>query len=387
MSDDAEVVYSEDLEVNTGRSNWTGWVFVAFLTYLILIGVSAVGAGFKLASADQAAKLFEFASNPFLGLLVGVMTTALVQSSSSVTTIIVGLVAGGVPVGLAIPMIMGANIGTTITNTLVSLGHIRDNIEFRNAFSAATVHDFFNLLAVIIFLPLEIFFHPLERISGVISHYLLDGDVVSMTPGTNFIKMATSPVVNFLKDTLGFLDNVYAGIGLTIIGIVLIFMSITWLGKRLRHLLVGRAKAILHRAIGRGPLSGITSGSIVTILVQSSSTTTSLMVPLVGSGVFRMRDIYPFSLGANIGTCITALIAATAVSGQYTVFALQIAIVHFLFNVSAVVLIYGLPVLREIPPTLAEKLAAIAVRKKAVALAYIVGIFFLFPAMMIFLVG
>ncbi|MFP3345087.1 Na/Pi cotransporter family protein, partial [Halomonas sp. SIMBA_159] len=84
---------------------------------------------------------------------------------------------------------------------------------------------------------------------------------------------------------------------------------------------------ILKSAIGRGPVHGIVSGSIVTILVQSSSTTTSLMVPLVGTGVLKVRDVYPFTLGANIGTCITALLAATAISGDHAVFALQIALV------------------------------------------------------------
>lgn len=64
---------------------------------------------------------------------------------------------------MAIPMVMGANLGTTITNTIVSLGHIRDRGEFRRAFAAATVHDFFNLLAVFIFLPLELMFGLLQR--------------------------------------------------------------------------------------------------------------------------------------------------------------------------------------------------------------------------------
>ncbi|MEI5617209.1 thymidylate synthase, partial [Streptomyces brasiliscabiei] len=90
---------------------------------------------------------------------------ALIQSSSTVTSIIVGLVAGGLPVELAIPMIMGANIGTTVTNTLVSLGHVRYKDEFKRAFASATIHDFFNLLAVAIFLPLEMAFGILEKIS------------------------------------------------------------------------------------------------------------------------------------------------------------------------------------------------------------------------------
>ena len=82
--------------------------------------------------------------------------------------------------------------------------------------------------------------------------------------------------------------------------------------------MVGRANQLLHAAVGRGPVSGVLSGTVVTVLVQSSSTTTSLMVPLAGSGVFGLREVYPFTLGANIGTTITAILAATAVTGVET---------------------------------------------------------------------
>lgn len=109
-------------------------------------------------------------------------------------------------------------------------------------------------------------------------------------------------------------------------------MSIYYVGKLLKCLMVGRAKDILHTAIGRGPIAGILSGIFMTVLVQSSSTTTSLMVPLTGASVFGLREIYPFTLGANIGTCITALLAATAVSGPEALPALEIALVHFFFN-------------------------------------------------------
>ena len=134
------------------------WLAVITLIYLILVAVGAVSHGFKGFSggAEGAAQIFAFANNPFVALLLGILATALVQSSSTVTSVIVGLVAGGLPIGMAIPMVMGANLGTTITNTIVSLGHIRDRGEFRRAFAAATVHDFFNLLAVFIFLPLEL---------------------------------------------------------------------------------------------------------------------------------------------------------------------------------------------------------------------------------------
>lgn len=102
----------------------------------------------------------------------------------------------------------------------------------------------------------------------------------------------------------------------------------------------------------------------MTVLVQSSSTTTSLMVPLVGSGILKARDIYPFTLGANIGTCITALIAALAVTGPMGGVAMQIALVHLLFNIFSVLLIFGLPFLRNIPLSLSSSLAGLAAERK-----------------------
>lgn len=97
-----------------------------------------------------------------MGVILGTLSTALVQSSSTVTSVIVGLVAGGVPVSIAVPMIMGANMGTTITNTIVVLGDVKDGKTFNKAFRASTVHDFFNLYSIAIFLPIEAIFHPLE---------------------------------------------------------------------------------------------------------------------------------------------------------------------------------------------------------------------------------
>ena len=148
---------------SSGQNSWLQWLAVAGLVYLLICAVGIIGSGFKTATGDQAKELFEFATNPFAGLVVGTIATALIQSSSTVTSIIVGLVAGGLPVAVAVPMVMGANIGTSITNTIVSLGHVRDKKEFTRAFSAATVHDFFNLLSVVIFLPLEMSFHILEK--------------------------------------------------------------------------------------------------------------------------------------------------------------------------------------------------------------------------------
>lgn len=263
------------------------WLLIAALVYLLLVAVATIGSGFKAAAGDQAQALFAFASNPIMALVIGIVATALIQSSSTVTSIIVGLVAGGLPVAIAIPMVMGANIGTTITNTIVSLGHVRRGDEFRRAFAAATIHDFFNLFSIVIFLPLEITFGFLHKIGEYLASFILGGDSMSIE-GFNFIKPLVKPPVNLLQDAFAGigLSEVIAGTVLIVLGIAMIFFVITYIGKLLEMLMVGRAKEILHGTIGRGPLSGILSGTAVTVLVQSSSTTTSLIVPLAGSGVF-----------------------------------------------------------------------------------------------------
>lgn len=149
--------------------------------------------------------------------------------------------------------------------------------------------------------------------------------------------------------------------------------------------MVGRAKNILKNSLGRGALSGIASGTAVTVLVQSSSTTTSLMVPLVGNGIVTARSIYPFTLGANIGTCITAVIAALSITGPNATVALQVAFVHLCYNFLAVFVIYGLAFWREWPPNLSYQLSLKVAEQKMYGIAYIVGLFFIVPLSAIFL--
>lgn len=377
-----------DAATVSSRKKLFSWLVLLASLYAMLLAVGIVGSGFKWISGGKegAEQLFSFAVNPFLSLLVGILATALVQSSSTVTSVIVGLVAGGMPVEAAIPMIMGANIGTTITNTLVSLGHATKKDEFRQAFAAATVHDFFNLLAVMIFLPLEMMFGLLEHLSGALAPYLAASPSATMHD-YNFMGMITKPAIHLVKDGLGFLPAKVAAGTMIFLGVILIFASITLMGKVLRTLMVGRAKQLLHAAIGRGPISGISSGVVMTVLVQSSSTTTSMAVPLVGTGVFTVRDIYPFTLGANIGTCITAILAATAISGAPGVLAMQIALVHLLYNVLGVILVYGIPFLREVPLNCANKLAAVASKRHSLAALYVLSVFFIIPGICVFIVA
>ena len=134
---------------------------IAILTvlYLFLVSIGMIGVAFKGLGRNFAETLFQSEASPFIGLFIGILATGLIQSSSTTTSLVVGMVAAGtfgddtnIAVAAAVPYIMGANIGTSITNTIVALGHIVRVDEFKRAFSASVVHDFFNILAVYIIL-------------------------------------------------------------------------------------------------------------------------------------------------------------------------------------------------------------------------------------------
>ncbi len=374
-------------QTNTAASSARQWLTVTAMIYLLLLAVGMIGSGFKWAAggAEAARHLFDFATNPFMGMVIGTMATAVVQSSSTATSIIVGLAAGGLPVDIAIPMILGVNIGTTMTATLVSLGSIGTRKTFRRSFAAATVHGFFNVMAVMIFMPLEMMTGILGKTSAVVANWIYSDNSSGVQMGFDIIKPITRPVIKIASEQLQVLPGNYGGIALALLGLALVFFSIGVLGKTLKVLMVGHAKDLLHKAIGNGTMKSMASGGLITVAVQSSSTTTSLVVPLAGSGVFRLKDVYPFALGANIGTCVTALLAATTVSGPMAVYGLQIALVHLFFNASAVALIYGIPQLRNIPYRGARIFAQKASRNKSIVFAYILGVFFLLPGLLILL--
>ena len=352
-------------------------VLVVTLIYIFLVGVGLLEGGIKVMGADTQAQLFEGVSTPIAGLFVGILGTVLVQSSSASTSVIVGLVASGaLGVDAAVPMIMGANIGTTVTNTLVSLGSIRQSEDFKRAFAAATVHDFFNLLAVMILLPFELLTGWLSGAAEWISEQLVGA---AGSEWKSPVKKWVKEPVNWLRDgysNLGLEENVLGTI-MVITGIGIVLLALTFITKNMRRLVADRVERSLNAVLGSGGGSvAMLLGMIITISVQSSSITTSIMVPLAAAGVVSIHNIYPVTLGANVGTTITALLAALAASKPE---ALTIGLVHTLFNVGAIAILYPYKRVREIPIRLAQGLAQIAVTRQAVAIGYVVVMFIVIP--------
>ena len=352
-------------------------VLVFGLIYMFLIGVSSLEAGINVMGADTQERLFSGVSNPLAGLFVGILGTVLVQSSSASTSVIVGLVASkALGVDEAVPMIMGANIGTTVTNTLVSLGHMRKSAEFRRAFAAATVHDFFNVLAVAILLPLELMTGVLSSIAEWISGRLVGSS------GSEW----KSPIKEWVKVPVGWLRDAWEAIGaetnvlgtlLVLTGLAIVLLALTFITTNMRSLVADRVERSLNAVLGRGGGAvAMLLGLVITIAVQSSSITTSILIPLAGAGVLTLRNAYPVTLGANIGTTITALLAALAASSADS---LTIALVHTVFNVAGVLLLYVNPVFRDLAPRGAELLADVAVKRRSLAVAYVVAAFVVVP--------
>jgi solute carrier family 34 (sodium-dependent phosphate cotransporter) len=358
-------------------------LLVVFFLYIFLVGVALLEAGIAAMGAGFQAGLLREVANPISGLCAGILVTVLVQSSSVSTATIVGMVgAGTLPLSLAVPMIMGANIGTTVTNTLASLGSIRRSDEFRRAFAAATVHDFFNLFAVLILLPLELMFGFLRELAEELTELVGRGEFDATAPGRSPIRVAVKVPVDFLR---GLLDGVpLTGILLLSIGLALIFLALTLITRNMRRLVAGGVERVMNRVIGSGGgLIGIVVGIGVTVAVQSSSITTSILVPLVAAGILTLQSAYPITVGANIGTTITALIASLAVLRPE---GLTIAFVHLLFNLAATILIFPYRPVRLIPVRLSEALAEQAIRRRRVVLLYAATLFLVLPLMGVFLI-
>jgi sodium-dependent phosphate cotransporter len=356
-------------EVSIWQSTGARVLTLLLLLYGFLVSIGMLGKAFKMFSGGFVGALIESASNPLLGLFVGVLATTLVQSSSTTTSLVVALVgSGSMPIDTAIPIVMGANIGTSVTNTLVSLGHVTRGQEFARAFAASTVHDFFNILAVILILPLQMATNFLGVLSSQIANLFAEvGGLTFASP----LKVLTSPAV---KAAATVLDG-HPWL-LLISALLIMFASLRYLVVALKAIVLGRVEAFFDQTLFANAGRAMLFGLLITVLVQSSSITTSLAVPLAGAGILSLIQIFPYTLGANIGTTITAMLAALAV-GEIS--AVTVAFAHLLFNVCGIAMIWPIPAIRRIPLRLARGFAGVAANHRWIAVAYILVCFYAVP--------
>jgi len=303
------------------------------------------------------------------------LATAIIQSSSTTTTLIVALVASGeVSLIDAVPMIMGANIGTSVTSTIVSLGHIGNREEYKRAVAGASVHDFFNILTVIVVFTIEM-------LTGALSSSALWlAETIGPQEGEKVGSM-----IFFVKDTAkGIIkltgENPYISLP---IGLLALFFSLQYLSKILRSLLVGKIQENMNKYIFGKPINSLLTGLISTTAVQSSSVTSSLMVPLVATDKITLENAFPFLMGANIGTTTTALMAALFLDGDAANAALACAFAHLLFNLFGVLVLFPIKQVRRIPIFLAEGLGNLTLKNRLYGVGYVVIFFFVIPFILI----
>jgi len=398
--------------------------------YLFICSLSFLASGFRLVAGRQAGQLFrnsEVFNNPIAGCLIGVLVTVLVQSSSTSTSIVITMVAADLfTVRQAISLIMGANIGTSVTSTIVAMTQAPDRNEFRRAFAAATVHDAFNFLSVLVLLPLEAATGYLYRLSGA----LLPQGLQSAEKPPDILKVLTKPftksIISIDKNIIKMIaaaetqeeldalegkhmlkyffgagpDDMSDGVAGAIVlvgALTIMCITLFLIVYTLKMLLKGRIAVWLHKSVNgdvpdvklgsvtipMGWLSGyiaMATGVFVTICVQSSSITTSALTPLVGVGVISIERMFPTVLGANIGTCVTGLLAALAADGSKLYLTLQVAFAHLLFNLTGIFIFYVFWPLRPIPVKMAKFLGNTTAEYRWFALVYLAVAFFIMPA-------
>ncbi|XP_078093253.1 sodium-dependent phosphate transport protein 2B-like [Mustelus asterias] len=435
------------------------------LLYMFVCSLDILSSAFQLVGGKAAGDIFKdnaVLANPVAGLVIGILVTVLVQSSSTSSSIVVSMVSSGLlGVRSAIPVIMGTNIGTSVTNTIVALMQSGDRSEFRRAFAGATVHDFFNWLSVLILLPIE-------AASGYLfylTHIIVESfDIKSGEDAPDMLKVITDPftkliiqldksVINdiatgdssaanksLIKDwcktasSMGeknvtvpseinctspefcwiegnntwtlknvsqtiniekcnhiFVNTTISdlGVGLILLAAALIILCtcLILIVKLLNSMLKGQVATVIKKVINTdfkhpfGWLTGylaIAVGAGMTFIVQSSSIFTSALTPLVGIGVISIERVYPLTLGSNLGTTTTAIIAALASPGETLANSLQIALCHFFFNISGIIIWYPIPFMR-IPIRLAKALGTHTSKYRWFAVAYLILCFVMLP--------
>ncbi len=337
---------------------------------------------FKGFGSGFAERLITTTANPFVGLFIGILATSIIQSSGTTTSMVVVFVASGVlSIRCAIPIVMGANIGTTVTSTLVALGHITRKEEFKRAFSGSIVHDLFNMLTVIILFPIEMSTHYLEKAGIFLSSVFNNmGGVAITSPIKSIVKPAINAIDSLLRNYTC-VSNVALNIILLAIALALLFMSLYNISMVMRSLVMKKADIVFDKVIRRSAILAMLMGMLFTAMVRSSSITTAILVPLVAAGVLQLEHSFPIVLGANIGTTITAMLAA--LTGNIA--GITIAFVHLVFNLTGILIIYPLKWLRKVPIVVARFIAEKCTKRRIFAIIYVLVIFYALPIGLILL--
>ncbi|PPS42293.1 hypothetical protein B1A85_14775 [Chroococcidiopsis sp. TS-821] len=334
-----------------------------------------MGEGFDLLGDDAAEALLASTANPITGFFTGILATTLVQSSSTTTSLTVALVAAGtITPQAAIPVMLGANIGTNVTNTIVALGHFHNKEEFKRAFTGSMVLDFFNIIAAILFLVIEIFTRFLSWSATGLTNVLVGVGAIDLFSPLDYI---VDPIAGFI---VGLTQE--TGWIVLIIAFALLYFSLRGLVKALKAILNEDLQEKVKKYLFGSWWQAMLFGLVITVAVQSSSITTSVIVPIIALGVVLAMQALPYFLGTNIGTSTTALIAAMSLATDGSpegVASLTVAWVHMVFDIYSIILLYPIKYTRKLPVWLAEKSADFVTAGRVAAIGYIALIFYALP--------
>jgi sodium-dependent phosphate cotransporter len=348
-----------------------GQVFLALLLFIFAIDLLTVAVG--RINSGLALEILQATKNPFISLFIGLLVTALIQSSSTVTASVVAIVASGnLTLQQAVPIVLGANIGTTLTSTLVSLSYLMNKKEFRRALSAGISHDIFNILSVILLFPLEIYFGFLSKIAAHIADWFASDN--SFEGPIIYNRMFTRTWTDWLVDQLN------QPIVAMILSIFLVFFAINVLSTAMYKSFVRDTFEDINKVIFQKTGLAFFYGLFFTAAVQSSTVTTSLVVPLVASKKVSLNKAFPFIIGTNIGTTITAVIASIYKPEA----AIALALVHVLFNSFGALIFLPFTFIRNIPVWMANYMGKISLKYRVVVFAYILLTFFVIPFLLIY---
>ena len=250
---------------------------------LFIYGMTMLGNGLeKIAGGRLEKVLSSLTSNVFKSVLLGALVTAAVQSSSATTVIIVGMVNAGIlKLSSAIGVIMGANIGTTVTGQILRLGDLEGN---------ENVGFFMELLT-----PKNL--APMIAVTGLIVYMLCKKDVQK-------------------------------NLGETLIGLGILFTGMLSMSNAVKPLAELEAFRTLFATLSN-PFLGVLAGAVVTAIIQSSSASVGILQAISATGILKFSAAFPIIMGQNIGTCVTSLLSAVGANKN----AKRAAMVHLYFNV------------------------------------------------------
>ncbi len=361
-------------------SKWKGYakniVYILLALLVFLFALDLMISSLQHWGKSAAETILLATSNPFTALFIGLLITALIQSSTTTTSMVVVLVASGsLSLQSAVPIIMGANIGTTITSTIVSLGFIARKKEFIRAVSAGTYHDFFNILTVLILFPFEYYYGFLSDLSHYVASTFFNEPIEPVAGDFSLLGLGFTPVIQFL---VSLINN---GLILTLLSFGLLFGSILFFRKMITNMLGFGVPNRFQQFFFKNRLKSFGWGLTTTAVIRSSTITTSLVVPLVAKKVINLEAAIPFILGANVGTTLSAFIASVFNSNS----GISIAIAHFLFNFIGILLFLFVPLFKGFPQYLAVQMGRITRKYRLAGFLYLLIIFFILPFSLIYL--